>query len=74
MPNKKHLPRSIIIFDGSNFYFKLKSLNIPHLSRFDYLKFSEHIAKSTTLVDKFYAIGKIESKANDTKANQMMSK
>lgn len=67
MPNKKHLLRSIIIFDASNFYFKIKTLDIAHKSRFDYLKFSEWIAKNTLLTDKFYAVGEFKAKPTDKK-------
>lgn len=67
MPNKKHLLRSVIIFDASNFYFKIKTLDIAHKSRFDYLKFSEWIAKNTLLTDKFYAVGEFKAKPTDKK-------
>jgi len=67
MPKQKSLPRSIIIFDASNFYFKLKTLDIAHKSRFDYLKFSQWIAKNTLLTDKFYAVGEFKAKPTDKK-------
>lgn len=73
MPNKKHILRSTIIFDASNFYFKLKSLKIEHKSHFDYLKFSEWISRDTKLTKKFYAVGKIEARENDLHGMEMMS-
>lgn len=59
--------RSIVIFDGSNFYFKLKALNLPHKSRFKYLKFSQWLSKSSHLIDKYYAIGEYRAKPTDPK-------
>ncbi len=67
MPNKRHILRSIIVFDASNFYFKLKTLDVPHKSHFDYLKFSQWIAKNTLLTDKFYAVGEFKAKPTDKK-------
>ena len=74
MPNRKHISRSIIIFDASNFYFKLKSLEVPHKSHFNYLEFSGWVAKDTTLVGKYYAVGKIEAKDGDKRVLEMMGK
>lgn len=67
MPNRKSLPRSTIIFDASNFYFKLKSLEIEHKSHFDYLKFSQWVASGSKLTKKFYAVGEYRAKPTDKK-------
>lgn len=74
MANKKHILRSTIIFDASNFYFKLKSLDVEHKSSFDYLKFSQWLTKGSTLTHKYYAVGKIEAIEGDEHSQKMMSR
>lgn len=66
--------KSIIIFDGSNFYHKLKELNFNKTFNFDYGKFSEQITKGSRLQEKYYCIGKVAAKQNDVKARKMMAK
>jgi len=63
------LSKSIIIFDGSNFYHKLKDAGFPHPSRFDYQAFSKHLTSKSKLVSKYYCIGKIRAKQEDKKAD-----
>lgn len=65
--------KSIIIIDGSNFYYKLKELKLPHLSSFNYNLFVSEITKSTNLQTKYYCIGKIRAKQADRKARKMMA-
>ncbi len=64
--------RSIIIFDASNFYFRLKSLQLKNKQYFDYAKFSYFIAADTQLVAKYYAVGKLETKPTDPPPIQRM--
>jgi len=66
--------KAIVIIDGSNFYYKLKELELLHKSLFDYHSFTKHICKSYTVVHKYYCIGKIKAKQEDTKAREMMAK
>ncbi len=66
-------PKSIFIIDGSNFYYKLKELKIPHLSSFDYNLFVSKITRFTNLQAKYYCIGKIRAKQEDKKARKMMA-
>jgi uncharacterized protein (TIGR00288 family) len=66
--------KSIIIFDGSNFYHKLKELKLTKTSSFNYLKFSHFISKNTQLTQLYYCVGKIRAKQNDKKARKMMAK
>ncbi|KKS73529.1 hypothetical protein A2781_02370 [Candidatus Gottesmanbacteria bacterium RIFCSPHIGHO2_01_FULL_42_27] len=68
------LSKSIIIFDGSNFYHKLKDAGFPHPSRFDYQAFSKHLTSKSKLVSKYYCIGKIRAKQEDKKARLLMAK
>lgn len=53
------IKRSILLIDGSNFYFKLKKLNLHHLLEFDFSSFSVFLARKSIIVDKKYYIGKI---------------
>jgi len=53
--------RSLIIIDGSNFYFKLKSLNLTGLSAFDYSGFNKYIARRSKIVSATYYIGKVRT-------------
>lgn len=75
MTAKLKQKRSIVIFDGSNFYFKLKSLKIPHKSSFDFLAFSQWLCRNTALSEKFYAIGEFKARPSDPKLiRQSMAK
>ncbi|OGC96638.1 hypothetical protein A3H89_03520 [Candidatus Amesbacteria bacterium RIFCSPLOWO2_02_FULL_48_11] len=51
--------RSILLIDGSNFYFKLKKLKLHHLLEFDFSSFSSFLARKTTIVKRNYYVGKI---------------
>ena len=51
--------RVAIFIDGSNFYFKLKELNIGHLLNLDLGKFAKFIARNRKIVKKCYFIGKV---------------
>ncbi len=66
--------KSVVIIDGSNFYYKLKELKLRRLSSFNYTKFCLFISKNTQLIQKYYCIGKIRAKQNDVKARRMMAK
>lgn len=67
-------PKSIVIIDGSNFYYKLKELKILHKSSFNYLEFAKFVAKNTNVIKMYYCIGKIRAKQTDKKAREMMAK
>lgn len=65
--------RAIIVFDGSNFYHKLKSLQLKKTSTFDYDSFCYFITKPFKIIDKYYCVGKIQAKQHDAKAREMMA-
>lgn len=50
--------RAIILVDGSNFYFKLKDLNLHHIP-FDFSSFAKLLAKETKIVDAVYYVGAV---------------
>lgn len=66
-------PKVIVIIDGSNFYYKLKQLKLPHLSSFDYHCFVNWLTKNQIVKSKYYCIGKIQAKQQDKKARKMMA-
>ena len=66
------LPRRVAVFiDGSNFYFKLKTLGFQHLSQFQYRNFVEWLAGYRSLVSAQYYIGVVRAKPNDQKGRKM---
>ncbi len=51
--------RCIILIDGSNFYFKLKELDIHNLLTFDFSKFVLLLARSHKVINACYYVGRI---------------
>lgn len=52
--------RCLILIDGSNFYFKLKDLNLHNLLDFNFSKFSQLLAGINKIIETRYYIGKIK--------------
>ena len=65
--------RSVVIIDGSNLYFKLKSLGLKKGFKFNYKAWIKKLTQGTTLISAYYCVGKIRAKQKDIKARQMMS-
>ncbi len=59
--------RIIVYIDGSNLYFKLKKLLIPHTSQFNYRGLAEYLTKNKLLTDIYYYVGVVQPKRNDKK-------
>ncbi|OGY28926.1 MAG: hypothetical protein A3F33_03285 [Candidatus Woykebacteria bacterium RIFCSPHIGHO2_12_FULL_43_10] len=57
--------KCIILIDGSNFYYKLRDLNLHNLLSFDFTKFSSHIARSKNVVSACYYIGRIKQDGSE---------
>lgn len=53
--------RCFILFDGSNFYFKLKDLRLHHLLDFDFSRFNKMLIGNNTLIKSVYYIGKVRT-------------
>lgn len=53
--------RTIVLIDGSNFYFKLKDLRFHHLLLFDFSKFIKSLIGDNKLVRVSYYVGKIRT-------------
>lgn len=52
---------SIILIDGSNFYFKLKDLSLSHQLDFDFSSFAHSLAEDEQLVSTHYYVGAIRT-------------
>lgn len=62
-----------MIIDGSNLYFKLKSLGLKKSIKFNYKAWVKQLTQGTTLVAVYYCVGKIRAKQDDVKARGMMA-
>lgn len=67
----KNKTRISIFIDGSNFYFKMKSLGVKDLSRFDYRGFVNWLARDRIIVYAGYYVGVVRAKLNDGKGQKM---
>ena len=64
------MPKTIILIDGSNLYFKLKSLGIKNTLNFSYSSFNQFLIGKKKLVSATYYIGKVRT--DKTKKSQKM--
>ena len=53
--------RSIILIDGSNFYFKLRSLGLQNLLNLDFTGFLKKLAKESKIISTVYFIGAVKT-------------
>lgn len=53
--------KCIVLIDGSNFYFKLKDLQLHHLLDFDFSGFTKMLASENEMVKATYYVGKIRT-------------
>lgn len=51
--------KCIILIDGSNFYYKLKDLKLHNILDFNFGGFAKFIARSNTIVQANYYVGRI---------------
>ena len=59
--------RAVIFIDGSNFYFKMKSLEIRRLSKYDYRGLCKELAGDREIVAVGYYVGVVRAQAGDAK-------
>ncbi len=57
--------KCIILIDGSNFYFKLKDLNLHHLLYFNFSAFIKKVTAVYKLFSTTYYIGKIRTDGSE---------
>lgn len=60
--------RVFLIIDGSNFYHRLKEMDLKNLLNFDYEKFSKFLAGERKIALKKYYIGTIRTERNNPKS------
>ncbi len=53
--------RIAILIDGSNFYFKLKNLNLSNQLKFDFKALNDYLVESNVLVSATYYIGAVKT-------------
>src|SRR2546427_4567029 len=53
--------RSLILIDGSNFYFKLRDIHLHKLLTFDFTRFAQSLTGKSTLVNATYYVGKVRT-------------
>ena len=64
-------PKVVVLIDGSNFYFKLKSLGIKNISRFDCRQLAEWLARDRVIVYAAYYVGVVRAKADDVAGQKL---
>src|SRR5579872_5088121 len=57
--------RCIILIDGSNFYFKLKDLQLHNLLCFNFSEFAQKLLNSNTFIQGTYYIGKVRTNGTE---------
>jgi len=62
--------RCVVQIDGSNFYNRLKELDIHNLVDFNFLDFTNWLAGSSRIVSRVYHVGAIRSDGSE-KAEKM---
>lgn len=70
--NEKIITQRVAVFiDGSNFYYKLKSIGISNSIYFQYGNFANWLADGRIVVDKKYYVGVVRAKETDEKGQKM---
>jgi uncharacterized protein (TIGR00288 family) len=59
------MQRCLILIDGSNFYFKLKDLQLHNLLNFNFGRFTAFLAQSDKAVSACYYVGRIRQDGTD---------
>lgn len=57
-----------VFIDGSNFYGKLKELNIKHTSKFDFIGFAQNLTKGKSLTYIGYYVGQVRKEKGNAKS------
>ncbi len=63
--------RVTVFIDGSNLYFKLKKLSIPHTSQFNYRKLAEYLVENNNLVSIHYYVGLVKASRTEIKTQKI---
>jgi uncharacterized LabA/DUF88 family protein len=63
--------RLAIFIDGSNLYFKLRSLDLENLTKFNYRAFLDWLARERDIVFQVYYVGAVKAKPLDLDAQAL---
>lgn len=63
--------RVAIYIDGSNLYHKLKDLEIPKITYFDYSEFAKWLSREMNIISKRYYIGVVRAKEDDERGQRL---
>lgn len=61
----------MIFIDGSNFYFKMKSLGIKNLRKYDYRHLCEELSGKRKIISIGYYVGVVRALQNDEKGQKL---
>ena len=67
----ENIKRAVVFIDGSNFYFKMKSLRIKGLRKYDYRRLCENLAGDRQIIAIGYYVGVVRATFNDVKGQQL---
>ena len=62
-----------VAIDGGNLYRKLKELDLPKLSEFDYIGFATKLSNGDKNLQCIYYVGQIREEPNNPKSNELKS-
>jgi len=51
----------MVLIDGSNFYFKLKDIQLQHLLQFDFSGFAGILCRNNKIIEAVYYVGAVKS-------------
>ena len=68
---KENKKRLAVFVDGSNLYFKLKSLDIRNLSRFNFRGLIDWLARDKEIATIGYYVGVVRAKPDDEKGQKL---
>lgn len=63
--------RVAVLIDGSNFYYKLRSLEIKNKRSFDFRGFTNWLARGREVVSLRYYVGVVRAKEGDARGQQL---
>ena len=67
----KKKKRVAVYFDGSNFYYKLRELEISNITHFNYGEFSKWLARDRSIISKRYYVGVVRAEEGNKKAQKL---
>ncbi len=63
--------RLAVFIDGSNLYFKLRSLELSNLTKFNYKEFASWLARDRKVVSCSYYVGVVKARSGNARSQQL---